>query len=219
VNSVLHPSLGSRAARHAHRRETAASRPRTGGLSGAHTEAVRELDTATERAQLRSFAVEMPDGNGGMSGRDVQADPDRCSTSKQPRPGQDGPDDCGAGTHYADLVEKSNSVARGFRELGCGIQVATLARLRRPGAAAVRCARLVAVEVMLTPRTGLLAIAQRQRVESIIVDRDSSPAVLEIATASGVRRSSSAAAICPERPPPPLVSPGGSCTVTRRLTY
>jgi crotonobetaine/carnitine-CoA ligase len=88
---------------------------------------------------------------------------------------------------YADLVGKSNSVARGLRQFGVGRHsvVATLA-----GNSADQvllqfaCARLGALEVMLNTAYRGTFLAHQLNIsgaENIIVDRELVPAVLEIA--------------------------------------
>ncbi|HEY1524386.1 MAG TPA: class I adenylate-forming enzyme family protein, partial [Solirubrobacteraceae bacterium] len=88
---------------------------------------------------------------------------------------------------YTELVEKSNSVARGLREFGVGRHsvVATLAENTADQVLLqFACARLGAMEVMLNTAYRGTFLAHQLKVsgaENIIVDRDLIPAILEIA--------------------------------------
>ena len=88
---------------------------------------------------------------------------------------------------YTELVEKSNSVARGLREFGVG-RHSVVATLAENSADQVllqfACARLGAMEVMLNTAYRGTFLAHQLKVsgaENIIVDRDLIPAILEIA--------------------------------------
>lgn len=90
---------------------------------------------------------------------------------------------------YTDLVEGSNSVARGLRQFGVGRHsvVATLAENSSDQVLLqFACARLGALEVMLNTAYRGSFLAHQLNVsgaENIIVDRDLVPSVLEIAPA------------------------------------
>src|ERR1700730_14479049 len=87
---------------------------------------------------------------------------------------------------YTDLVEGSNSVARGLRQFGVGRHsvVATLAENSSDQVLLqFACARLGAIEVMLNTAYRGSFLAHQLNVsgaENIIADRDLIPAILEI---------------------------------------
>ena len=93
----------------------------------------------------------------------------------------------GQNLSYSDLVERSNSVARGLRQFGVG-RHSVVATLAENSADQVllqfACARLGALEVMLNTAYRGSFLAHQLNVsgaENIIVDHDLVPVVLEIA--------------------------------------